>query len=1102
MYRQNLNKLDNITATLMQTPKKPLCELPIKYIESIVLNWDDVHTMLLSIPSIIDINGVRKENIIYNKIKGKSQQIIISNPDIRFYIDTMSIKEEKLSGTDIIFKTKSITCKSFENAINEKLVLNEDTLYELYNDDGTGILNEFETYNKGWKVKYVSDNAKYETGQIRKETTVNIGSNKNYNGARDMLLWSYNTPINAYSDKAYVNFKVKYKNVITTYNDTVQSDLNFTHSSDELHTGIKSIEAYYCKYEGDYCIKYIVKLTDDIEKTFYQTFCFIDNMQLTIGSIDLIYCTGEEVEATYTRKRNIEQGEYKWIDILRNTLSNGYDGLYVEFDTINKEISVFNRSEYGSHHGIQFSYKNYVKAINKNIVGDDIVSKARITSTAHSISEVNKFGGEYIYDYSYAYNNDIMSDELKEAWDEYMEFIDSNEGSLVSYREEKATLNKELIKLESEKVAIDYDIQNLQTLQSVLFSQQTESGVDMSAEIEDYYNKIQERQTRFAEVMSSISELNDKIALLNSNLNSLQEKYNFETCGLFDDDLLDELYSLTIYEEISDDSFSSAKELYENYLYLIYIRNNQGIEFNIDSVGFIENLIVPKGLTWNYYLELGSFVDLENAEGIDIEERGVRVISYKIDLKNKTITDITLTNRDRKVNELSGIFQIRDMAKRSNGFVNNNKSTWNQSKVSNKNISSLMNGIDLSKVGVRSNGEGVSLIQNKAGMFVTDNNDYTNRDYNRGIPDEMMVVAEDENGNENQIYIGRSLICISNDNFRTCKTAITGNSITADLLKGKVILGEKLIVDSENGSLKIGDINNINDMSTTRFGLKVSDINGVDRVFLGVDYKDNKAKLEMYNSNGGDIVFSDNGRISEFNDSKWSVIDEGVPVYHYLRLRGNVEKVEEVILTVKPQPFRVFSKGMEAAGGGNISLTGANASINIEGKETGVIKDKRQTLLKPTGVKKNIVEITQLEEYQFCLNNKNNELASIYLPSIEKRENSEVIDNLIYSYDTDSHKHELDIQLENVSLNGNIGIDGHVHNEIYGVFLQEEAIPSDMSIYINGQLVSEHLYNSFELNITQYIPSVEGLHEIMITSATRGCIDANLYCRSFSKWGV
>ena len=79
--------------------------------------------------------------------------------------------------------------------------------------------------------------------------------------------------------------------------------------------------------------------------------------------------------------------------------------------------------------------------------------------------------------------------------------------------------------------------------------------------------------------------------------------------------------------------------------------------------------------------------------------------------------------------------------------VNNNKSTWNQSKIANKDISSLMSGIDLAKVGVRSNGEGVSLIQNKAGLFVTDNNNYNASAYSRSIPNEIMTTAEDENGN-------------------------------------------------------------------------------------------------------------------------------------------------------------------------------------------------------------------------------------------------------------------------------------------------------------------------------------------------------------------
>ena len=63
----------------------------------------------------------------------------------------MSIKEEKVLGTDIIFKTKTITCKSFENKIDEKLVLNEDTLYELYNEDGTGI-NELKLTIKDGKL--------------------------------------------------------------------------------------------------------------------------------------------------------------------------------------------------------------------------------------------------------------------------------------------------------------------------------------------------------------------------------------------------------------------------------------------------------------------------------------------------------------------------------------------------------------------------------------------------------------------------------------------------------------------------------------------------------------------------------------------------------------------------------------------------------------------------------------------------------------------------------------------------------------------------------------------------------------------------------------
>lgn len=1082
----------------MQTSKKELCEIPNEYIDSITINWDDLCTMELSVPSIIYINGIKKGNLLYDKIKGKTQQIIVSNPNIRFTITEMSIVEERLSGTDILCKTKTIKCESFESTLTEKLILNEDTLYELANDDKTGLLDLFSQYNKNWSVKHISDKALYETGVIRKEEVANIGKILKYDGVRELFLFEYNKPITVFSDKTYIDFRVKYKNVVTKYNGEIQSTLDFTHKIEEIHTSINKIQAYYTKYEGDYCVKYVISLADGIEVTEYRSFCFIDNMALEIENIDLIYSNGEEVESTYLRRRNIEQGEYTWLDIFRETISNGYDGLYVEFDTINKTISIYNREEYGEHHGIQLSYDNYVKSINKNIVGDDIITKLRVSNSEETIVSVNKFGGDYIYDYSYAYNNDIMSDELKAAWDKYINFVDTHQGDIESYRGQKADYNKELIKLESERTAIDYDIQNLQVVQSTLITKQTETGVDMSKEIEEYYNKINERQTKFAEVMRSIQELNDKIELLNSNINALQSKYNFETSGFFDEDTLEELNDLTVYQEVQDDSFATIKELYENYLYLTHIKNNQGVEFTVDIVGFLENLIIPKGLTWDYYLQIGSFVDLIDSGDIDIEDRGLRIIGYILNLKKSTVSGITLTNRDRKVDILSGFTKLKEVAKRTQSFINNNKNNWSQSISTNSNVKSLMSGIDTSKIKVSSDTGDSKIINNKAGLYVIDNQDYESVMKSKNVSAEEVDEVLYKDGDK-QIFVGKGIIAITDTGWRTCSTAITGSKICAEVIKGKLLIGEELEITTDNGEFRIGKIASINGKDTNAFGLKIADFNGVDRIFLGVDYKDNKTKLEMYDESGTDLLFSHDGRISEFNDSKWGVIDKDVPVYHYLRLRGNVERIEEVILTVRLQDFRVFSKGLEAAGGGQLNINGETTNLQVKGN-TDLIKDNRQLLFKPTGVKKDISEFAELEEYQMIVDDTTSEVASIYLPAMELQPDSSVIDKKIYSYETKEHEHQVDIVLGNVKVTGVLDIDTHTHEQIYGVFLQPNIKPSDMSIYINGEVITEKLNDNFELDITQYIPAVEGFHEIMITSETRGCLDVNLYCRSFSKW--
>lgn len=1097
MYRQNLNELNDIKVTLMKTSKQELCEIPNEYVNSIVVNWDDVCTMELNIPSIIYVNGIKRENLLYNKIKGKTQQIIVSNPSIRFIITNMSIAEERLPGTDTVYKTKNITCKSFESTLTEKLILSEDTLYELANEDKTGLLDLFEQYNKNWSVKHISDNALYETGVIRKEASVNIGKNKTYDGVRDLLLFEYNKPIAAFSNKTYIDFKVKYKNVVTKYNDAIQNALDFTHKIEEIHTSINKIKAYYTKYEGDYCIKYVISLSDGIELTEYRSFCFIDNMKLEIESVDLIYSDGEEMQSTYPRRRNIEQGEYTWLDIFRETISNGYDGLYVEFNTIDKEISIYNREEYGKHHGIQLSYDNYVKSINKNIVGDDIITKLRVTNSKETIASVNKFGGDYIYDYSYAYNNDIMSDELKEAWDKYIDFVDAHQGDIEKYGNDKADCNKELIKLESERTAIDYDIQNLQVIQSTLITQQTETGVDMSKEIEEYYNKINERKNKFTEVMKSIQELKDKIELLNSNISSLQSKYNFETCGFFDENTLEELNDLTIYQEVQDDSFATVKELYENYLYLTHIKNNQGVEFTIDMVGFLEHLIIPNGLTWDYYLQTGSFVDLIDSGDVDIEERGLRIISYTINLKQNTISDITLTNRDRKVELLVLFAKLKEVAMRTQSFINNNKDNWNQAKSTNRNVKSLMGGIDTSKIKISSDTGDSKMVNGKAGLYVIDNQDYNSLAKNKNVSvediDEMLYKDGDK-----QIFVGKGIIAITDTGWRTCNTAITGSRICADVIKGKLLVGEELEITTDNGEFRIGKITTMNGEDANAFGLKISDFNGVDRIFLGVDYEDNKAKLEMYDQNGGDVVFSDKGRIIEWNYQDSDDVDEGSPLALDLRIRGNVAKIQECILSCKFDNFKVYSKGMETTMDTTLNVTGDTAQILIDG-ETEETTDNKYKLLKSTGTIKNIADITEFEEYEAIIDEITGEKAMVYLPVVLDKD-SQVTEKDIFSYEEKKHKHPVSISLNGVSLNANLELKGHKHDEIFGVIKRTEDYPSDVSVVINGNTVISNLQDSFEIDITGYIPAQEGFHSINIHSKTRGFIKGHLYMRYMGEW--
>ena len=75
-------------------------------------------------------------------------------------------------------------------------------------------------------------------------------------------------------------------------------------------------------------------------------------------------------------------------------------------------------------------------------------------------------------------------------------------------------------------------------------------------------------------------------------------------------------------------------------------------------------------------------------------------------------------------------------------------------------------------------------------------------------------------------------------------------------------------------------------------------------------------------------------------------------------------------------------------------------------------------------------------------------------------------------------------------------LEGHTHEIIYGIY--EDNMPTNMDVYINGQLVKRRINSDAEIDIAEYLQV--GMNEIEITSETLGRICVNIWAKMFMKW--
>ena len=108
---------------------------------------------------------------------------------------------------------------------------------------------------------------------------------------------------------------------------------------------------------------------------------------------------------------------------------------------------------------------------------------------------------------------------------------------------------------------------------------------------------------------------------------------------IFNEDLLEELHKITISKTVQDETYLTPKSLYEHYKEDLRKNNSNYIEFTVDIEGILQNIIVPKGVTWEYFIKLGDYIYLTECDDL-INDKSIRIIEYKLLPKDNRITSI------------------------------------------------------------------------------------------------------------------------------------------------------------------------------------------------------------------------------------------------------------------------------------------------------------------------------------------------------------------------------------------------------------------------------------------------------------------------------
>ena len=629
-------------------------------------------------------------------------------------------------------------------------------------------------------------------------------------------------------------------------------------------------------------------------------------------------------------------------------------------------------------------------------------------------------------------------------------------------------LTQRVTQVDSEITSLNYRIKNMTNLLTAYIA----SGD--SARQTSLKEEINELQTRVESLLSLRADYNKEIDNTSDAMASISTEIKRENATdsqgkIFTEQDLSDLDDMYVEDEYSDSYYSTAYGLYNNALQELEDRVKPLYNFTMNMSNLTKAIHHPYG--WDNIISIGDIYKVDDEELInEIKQEQVRLVSYKItfDEKNNPIIDeITMSNKDEKISTTKHINNVGRKTSETSSKVSSWQQVINDAYTSNNFVKTLINGkLDLIATSVAGRGMRNYIDISDCGIFVIDQDDQ-----NR------------------QIYIGSSMIAISTDGFKTCKTAIDADGITADLLMGRILLGEKLCVSGENGLFYIGDSED--GMS---FGVYIYNSlnNGRTlKIFLGLE-KDTTtglmvAKLKLIGKNGKMMLTEDGLQQSIPVYSTMQNISNGYNVNIYFDLPDEMTDIRKAPLNLRLHKWRGLVRNM--ADGGYYSNS-SSATSSDGGYYANSTADGGVTETNP----KNF-DMLDFNTSQPTLDSSYTGGESDLIHHHWHTLNPFTFQ---HTHTMPKHSHTFSVPNHSHTVSISYSIPNHTHNLIHGIY-ESTDMPSKCELWVNHVQVGNNIYTDIiGLDVAQYLHAGSNLIEIL--SSTNGIVDFNMLVTGFLVW--